>query len=147
MNRRAKLVLALVGLVVALIAGLSAIIETDGEAIERVTNACRLGMLDGDVEAILDHVTDDAVYVRQKRTRSLATEVRERVERLRKRVGNITLSLRSIEVDGDDAHATWQVFVRMRPGEEFPMGRFDVRVGYRREPSDWKVTRVELSTP
>jgi len=147
MNRRAKTVLALVGLVVALIVGLSAIIETDGEAIERVTNACRLGVLGGDVDAVLTHMTDDAVYVRQKRTRPLATEVRERMKRLRKRVGKISLRLRSIEVDGDDAHATWQVFVRMRPGENFPLGRFDVRVGYRREPSDWKVARVELSIP
>ena len=137
----------LVGLVVALIVGLSAIIETDEEAIERVTNACRLGMLGGDADAILDRVTDDALYIRQKRTKPLAPEVRERVDELRKRIGNISLSLRRIEVDGDDAHATWQVIVRMRPREGLPLVRFDVRVGYRREPSDWKVTRVELSIP
>ena len=149
MNRRAKLVLVLIGLVAALAVGLSALIETDGEAIERVTNACRLGLLGGDVDAILARMTDDAVYARGKHEKTLATEVQERVAQLRRKIARISLSLREIQIDGDDARATWQVFVRMRPGEDFPMGRYGVRVRveYRREPSDWKVRRVEVSTP
>jgi ketosteroid isomerase-like protein len=141
------MVLVLVGGVVALIVGLSALFESDEEAIERVTNACRLAVLDGNVEAVFDRLTDDAVYVHGKRERPLATEVRERVAQVQRRANNISLTLRRIEVDGDDARATWQVFVRMRPGERFPVGRFDVRVGYRRGPSDWKVARVEMSAP
>jgi ketosteroid isomerase-like protein len=148
MNGRVKLVLVLVALVVVAIVGLAALIETDAEAIRRVTNDCRLAFLDGNVEEILVHLADDATFDVRARKDPLDAEVRRRVEQARGRVMGISLSLRDdIEVDGDVATATWQSFVRMRPGEQFPAGRFTVRVEYRRESDLWKVRRVEMSTP
>ena len=52
MNRRAKLVLLLVGLVVALFVGLSLILESDEDAIKRVTNSCRIAFLGNDAAEI-----------------------------------------------------------------------------------------------
>ncbi|MEN8149501.1 MAG: nuclear transport factor 2 family protein [Planctomycetota bacterium] len=148
MDGRVKLVLALMALVVALIVGLAALIETDAEAIRRVTNDCRRAFLDGDVEEILVHLASEAEYVERGRKEPLASSVRERVKQERRRIKGISLRLRDdIEVDGDVAHATWQGFVRMRPRERIPAGRFVVRVEYRRESDAWKVRRVELSTP
>ena len=148
MDGRVKLVLASIALVVVLIVGLAALIETDAEAIRRVTNDCRLAFLDGDVEEILGHLTGDAAFEERGRKEPLALEVRGRVKQVGRRVAGISLRLRDdIEVDGDVARATWKGFVRLRPGEQFPGGRFAVRVEYRRESDQWKVCRVEMSTP
>jgi len=147
MNRRVKVVLVLVGLAVALAVGLAAIIETDEEAIERVTNSCRNAFLERDAEAILAHLTTDAVYVQRTREEPLSSEVKRRLEQDRRRVDNVSLSLREIEVDGDDARATWRVMVRLDRTEGFPMFRFDARVDYRREADGWKIRRAELASP
>jgi hypothetical protein len=146
MNRRARLVLLIVGLVVATYVVLTVVIESDTDAIKRVTNSCRVAFLSGDVEGIRVHLADEAVYARGVVEESLSSVVEQRLAREGKRVADIALTLREIEVDGDDARATWRVAVRLRPRrrEPIPRGSFDVRVEYRREPEDWKVTRVEM---
>jgi ketosteroid isomerase-like protein len=54
--------MALVVLTVVVIVGLKAIIETDEEAIEQVTNACRMAFLTEDVDGVLAALTGDAVF-------------------------------------------------------------------------------------
>jgi hypothetical protein len=146
MNRRTRLVLLIVGLAVALYGVLTVVIESDEDAIKRVTNACRVAFLSGDAVGLRVHLAEDAAYVRGVREESLSSLVEQRLAREAERVADIALTLREIEVDGDDARATWRVAVRMKPRrrEPIPRGSFDVRVDYRREPEDWKVTRLEI---
>ncbi|MHC5012342.1 MAG: hypothetical protein ACYTG6_15595, partial [Planctomycetota bacterium] len=72
MSRTTRAVLGLVVLIVGVIVGLKAIIETDEEAIERVTNACRAAFLERNVDGILANLTADAVFRDGNRNRSLA---------------------------------------------------------------------------
>jgi ketosteroid isomerase-like protein len=145
MSRTTRAVLGLVVLIVGVIVGLKAIIETDEEAIERVTNACRAAFLERNVDGILANLTADAVFRDGNRNRSLADEAGARVEQVGRRVESISLNLREIEIDGDDARALWRVNVRLRrKGQGVPFGRFDLRAEYRRESEVWKIRHVEI---
>lgn len=144
MSRTTRGVLFLVVVIVGVIVGLKAIIETDEEAIERVTNACRAAFLERNVDGILTNLATDAVFRDGNRNRPLSDETRVRVEQVGKRVQAISLNLREIEIDGDEARALWRVNVRLRRKGGVPFGRFDMRAEYRRESEVWKIRLVEI---
>jgi hypothetical protein len=66
------------------------------------------------------------------------------VEQVAGRVRAIALSLREIEIDGDDAQVVWRVTATVRRKRQMPFRRFDMRVEYRRESEVWKIRLVEI---
>ena len=126
---------------------IAVLVETDEEAIERVTEECREAFLAGDADALIARSTTDATVSGLAGRGPLAESAREWVTRAGRRVAGATLSLRVIEVDGDDGRAEWLATVRMRDSEMVPFARLTVRIDYRRGPEGWRIRHVEILPP
>ena len=140
MNRRAKLVLLLVGLVVALFVGLSVILESDEDAIKRVTNSCRIAFLDNDAEGVLEHLAADAVYGQGVREEDLSSisgilskygiSIESVIQKGRKQTGPVSIVMRThsaressvrkalAEIDALDVVASETVKIRILEEDE-----------------------------
>ena len=123
------------------------LIETDEEAIERVTEECRAAFLAGDESAVLGLIDPGASAGGLIGKGPLARKFAEWSAESRRRVAGATLSLREIEVNGEDARADWLVTVRMKEEEAIPFFRVRARIEYRRHPEGWRILHVEIRSP
>ncbi len=146
MRRRTFLVLLGLAAVPALVGGIAALVETDAEAIERLTGDCRTAFLAGKAGRILAFLAEDAEAEGAAGRGPLAPKVRPWVDRMKGRLQRIALDRRKIVVRGEDAEAEWTVTVHLRPGGEwpYPLVRMTARVGYRRGPSGWRIRKVGI---
>jgi ketosteroid isomerase-like protein len=119
------------------------LVETDEEAIERVTEECRRAILRSDASAVLSRLTPDATGEGYVGKGPLAPRGTHWIDQAKGRLRDVSLSLRTIEVEGDGARAVWAVQVRTR-GREYPrIVRLLLTVDYRREPDGWRIARAD----
>ncbi|MHC4473799.1 MAG: YybH family protein [Planctomycetota bacterium] len=149
MGRRTQLALAVIAGVSLLVGVLAHVIETDEEAIERITEDCRDAFLAGDVDRILAHLDPEATGSIRIGRGKLADLVRSVVERHSGRVRGIVFARSEIRVDGDDAQGRWLAWVTLKRSSGHTAGVFklQVEIEYRRGPDGWRIRRVEYGAP
>ena len=150
MRRKVRVVLAVI-VAVAIGAGVLAhFIETDEEAIERITLDCRDAFLAGDVDRILAHLEPEATGTGWLGRGSLADGARRAVERYSSKVTAIEFARKEIRVDGEDAEGRWVAWVKIEdvaPGQVIGVVKVNARVDYRRGANGWRIRRVEVGAP
>jgi len=143
MGRRKRLVIAVVVALPVLIGVVAWLVETDREAIERMTDECRRALLRGDVDAVASRLAEDAVGEGYIGTGPLAARVDHWADQAKDRLDDLSLSLRKIVVEGDGAQAEWAVRADLKGVHgRYGQVRFLVRLEYRREPDGWRITRA-----
>lgn len=144
MGRRKRIVIAVVAALPVLIGVVAWLVETDQEAIERMTDECRRALLRGDVEAVTSRLAEQAEGDGYIGSGPLAPRVRYWADQAKERLGDLTLSLRKIVVEGDGARAEWAVRADglKRAHGHREQVRFLVRLEYRRGPDGWLITRA-----
>jgi ketosteroid isomerase-like protein len=150
MSRKVLVVLAVIVAVAVGVGLLAYVIETDEEAIERITLECRDAFLAGDVDRILAHLEPEATGTGWLGRGSLADGARRAVERYSSKVTAIEFARKEIRVDGEEAEGSWLAWVKIRdvaPGQAIGVMKVKARVEYRRGADGWRIRRVEVSAP
>jgi hypothetical protein len=153
MGRRTQIVLAVIGAVSLLVGVLAHFIETDEEAIERITEECRDAFLDGDADAIVAHLDAEATGNVRIDRGPLAELARRVVASHGERVRRIEFVRREIQVEGDEAQGRWLAWVTLNRGSRRhgpPGGVFKVQamIDFRRGPDDrWRIWKVDVGAP
>ena len=143
MGRRKRIVIAVVAALPVLIGVIAWLVETDQEAIERMTDECRRDLLRGDVEAVTSRLAEEAEGDGYIGTGPLAPRVRYWADQTKERLRDLSLSLRKIVVEGDGARAEWAVRADLKGVHGYHgQVRFLVRLEYRRGPNGWLITRA-----
>ncbi len=139
---------AVAGLVVgALLIVVQAVVETDVERIESVCQAMALAVEEGVLDTLARHVSSDVAIEANGRVWDKA-ELLEQIGRGLDRWGveELRLSQFEIEVDGDGAHASFQVRCRLiAPEMIVPNHVSRWRLQFAREDESWKVRDIQLA--
>lgn len=135
--------IALVAALPVLIGVVAWLVETDEEAIERVTDEARRALLAGETETVTGLLTPDATSDGWAGRGPLVPRVAYWTDQARRRLARMTLSLRKIEVEGDGAHAEWAVQARLKHREMPRIFRCLLRLDYRRTPEGWRISHAD----
>lgn len=143
MGRRTRIAIALVAALPVLIGVVAWLVETDEEAIERVTDEARRALVAGEQDPVIALLTPDAAGEGRIGRGPLGPRVAYWTDQARRRLEDLTLSLRTIEVEGNDARAEWAVQARLKHGEMPRRFRFLLRLDYRRTPAGWRISHAD----
>jgi hypothetical protein len=144
MSPRTRIVLVGIVAVVVLAFVLEAVIETDREAVERRTLEMKDRFLAGDVPAVLEYLEPDAEMEGILGRRPLESAIPGYVARAEREVDGVSLNLRELAVEGQEATGAWTVTVRLKPDRMSPWARFRVRIAYRKDGDHWRIRHVTV---
>ena len=150
MGRKVQVVLALIVALGVLVGVVAYVVETDEEAIVRITEECRDAFLDGDADRILAHLDPEATGSVRIGRGSLAENARRAVREYSRRVTAIEFVRKEIRIDGDKAEGRWLAWVKLKdaaPGIEVGVFKLSARIEYRRSAEGWRILRLEVGAP